>query len=195
MRRERGPLRSCVTEPARTSKTSRPSGSSDNASRSSLIRPTSIGQSAFATSWRTLRRMVTESHLTPQFSGRVLPSDARRERIMKWSARGVAAMPCDGPLQLLVRRLAQHFASQLQRYVNALHDSGAYYCARHVRAATYLSARIFQDAINADFWIAVLVHKRRGRLIGVPSPANTSHVDAKKTVCSLRDSSAILTVR
>jgi hypothetical protein len=27
---------------------------------------------------------------------------------MKWSARGVAAMRFDGPLQLLVRRLAQH---------------------------------------------------------------------------------------
>jgi hypothetical protein len=44
--------------------------------------------------------------LTPQFSGRMLPSEARRERIMKWRARGVAAMPFDGPLQLLVRRHA-----------------------------------------------------------------------------------------
>jgi hypothetical protein len=29
---------------------------------------------------------------------------------MKWSARGVAAMPFDGPLQLLVRRLAMTLA-------------------------------------------------------------------------------------
>jgi hypothetical protein len=43
----------------------------------------------------------------PQFSGRALTCDARRERIMKWSARADAAMPCHGPLQLLVRRLAQ----------------------------------------------------------------------------------------
>src|SRR5262245_15769264 len=46
--------------------------------------------------------------LTPQFSGRALPREARHERIMKWSARAVAATPCHGPLQLLVRRLAQH---------------------------------------------------------------------------------------
>lgn len=41
-------------------------------------------------------------HLTSQFSGRTLPCEARRERIMKWSARGVATLPCHGPLQLLV---------------------------------------------------------------------------------------------
>jgi hypothetical protein len=35
---------------------------------------------------------------------------------MKGSARGVAAMPFDGPLQLLVRRLAHHeLASKLER--------------------------------------------------------------------------------
>jgi hypothetical protein len=45
--------------------------------------------------------------LTPQFSGRALPCDARCERIMKWRARGVAAIPYDGPLQLLVRRKHQ----------------------------------------------------------------------------------------
>jgi len=43
--------------------------------------------------------------LTPQFSGRALPHEARRERIMKWSARVVAATPYHGPPQLLVRRL------------------------------------------------------------------------------------------
>jgi hypothetical protein len=42
--------------------------------------------------------------ITPQFSGRALPFEARRACIMKWSTRGVAAMPYDGPLQLLVSR-------------------------------------------------------------------------------------------
>jgi hypothetical protein len=37
-----------------------------------------------------------------QFSDRTLPCEARRERIMKWRARAVAAMPFGGPLQLLV---------------------------------------------------------------------------------------------
>ena len=41
---------------------------------------------------------------TPQFSGRALPWEARHERIMKLSARAVAATPCHGPLQLLVSR-------------------------------------------------------------------------------------------
>jgi hypothetical protein len=41
---------------------------------------------------------------TPQFSGRALTFDARRQRIMQWRARGVAAVPRHGPLQLLVRR-------------------------------------------------------------------------------------------
>ena len=50
---------------------------------------------------------VVLRRMTPQFSGRALPCDARRERIMKWRARAVAAPPCNGPLQLLVRRLAQ----------------------------------------------------------------------------------------
>jgi len=49
----------------------------------------------------------SSSRITPQFSGRTLPFDARRERIMKWSARDDAAMPYHGPLQLLVRRLAR----------------------------------------------------------------------------------------
>jgi hypothetical protein len=40
---------------------------------------------------------------TPQFSGRTLPFGAHRERIMKWSARGVAAPTYDGPLQLNIR--------------------------------------------------------------------------------------------
>jgi hypothetical protein len=53
--------------------------------------------------------------LTPQFSGRVLSPEARRERTMKWSARGVAAMPYDGPLQLLVIRLARHVISSATR--------------------------------------------------------------------------------
>ena len=35
---------------------------------------------------------------------RALPRAARRACIMKWSTRDVAAMPFDGPLQLLVRR-------------------------------------------------------------------------------------------
>ena len=35
--------------------------------------------------WHKLHR----ARLTPQFSGRALPCSARRERIMKWSARGV----------------------------------------------------------------------------------------------------------
>ena len=54
-----------------------------------------------------LKNDVRGLRITPQFSGRALPCEARRERIMKWSARGVAAMRCDGPLQLLVRRLTQ----------------------------------------------------------------------------------------
>jgi hypothetical protein len=51
------------------------------------------------------QRDVLRMRIAPQFSGRALPCDARRERIMKWSARGVAALPNDGPLQLFVRRL------------------------------------------------------------------------------------------
>src|SRR5688572_22665764 len=45
-----------------------------------------------------------QRRLTPQFSGRTLPCEARHERIMKWRARAVAAPTCHGPLQLLVRR-------------------------------------------------------------------------------------------
>lgn len=51
-----------------------------------------------------LRRERVVFGLTPQFSGRALPYAARHARIMKWSARGVAALLFDGPLQLLVRR-------------------------------------------------------------------------------------------
>jgi hypothetical protein len=43
-------------------------------------------------------------HITPQFSGRALPVEARRACIMKWSTRGVAATTYHGPLQLLVMR-------------------------------------------------------------------------------------------
>src|SRR5690606_21835057 len=43
--------------------------------------------------------------ITLQFSGGVMPRDARRERIMKWRARGVAARRYHRPLQLLVRHL------------------------------------------------------------------------------------------
>jgi hypothetical protein len=43
--------------------------------------------------------------LTPQFGGRALPRDARRERIMKWRARAVAATTCHDPLlAILVSR-------------------------------------------------------------------------------------------
>jgi hypothetical protein len=42
--------------------------------------------------------------ITPQFSGRTLPCEARRERIMQWRARAVAATTYHGPLQLLVMR-------------------------------------------------------------------------------------------
>ena len=41
------------------------------------------------------------SRLTPQFSGRVMTCDVRRERIMQWRARAVAATTYLGPLQLL----------------------------------------------------------------------------------------------
>ena len=44
------------------------------------------------------------SNLTPQFGGRALAIEARRESIMKWRARAVAATMCYGPLQLLVIR-------------------------------------------------------------------------------------------
>ena len=37
--------------------------------------------------------------ITPRFSGGAMPCAARRERIMKWSARVVAAMSFDRPLQ------------------------------------------------------------------------------------------------
>jgi hypothetical protein len=40
--------------------------------------------------------------ITPQFSGRALPCEARRERIMKWRARAVAATTWHGPLQLII---------------------------------------------------------------------------------------------
>src|SRR5262245_8428932 len=48
-----------------------------------------------------------ERRLTPQFSGRAMPCDSRRERIMKWRARAAAATTYHGPLQLLVRRHAR----------------------------------------------------------------------------------------
>jgi len=59
------------------------------------------------TSSSCVRVLPCRLRLTPQFSGRTPPCDARRERIMKWRARAVAATPCHGPLQLLVRRLAR----------------------------------------------------------------------------------------
>jgi hypothetical protein len=49
-------------------------------------------------------RNCLQRRITPQFSGRATPCDARRERIMQWRARAVAATTCHGPLQLLVRR-------------------------------------------------------------------------------------------
>jgi len=54
--------------------------------------------------------------LTPQFSGRALPCDARRERIMKWRARAVATTPFHGPLQLLVRRQPARLHALLLRF-------------------------------------------------------------------------------
>lgn len=48
---------------------------------------------------------VASGRLTPQFSGRALPLEARHGRIVKWGARAAAAAPCHGPLQLLVRHL------------------------------------------------------------------------------------------
>src|SRR5262249_4699529 len=42
--------------------------------------------------------------ITPQFSGGALTSAERRERKMKWRARGATAMGPDRPLQLLVIR-------------------------------------------------------------------------------------------
>jgi hypothetical protein len=48
--------------------------------------------------------MSLPCRITPQFSGRALPYDARRERRMKWRARAVAAPTGHGPLQLLVSR-------------------------------------------------------------------------------------------
>jgi hypothetical protein len=54
-----------------------------------------------------LDRVRPGKSLEPQFSGRTLPCEARRERTMQWSARGVAAMPFHRPLQLLVRRHAR----------------------------------------------------------------------------------------
>jgi len=46
--------------------------------------------------------------ITPQFSGGALTSAERRERKMKWRARGATVMASDRPLQLLVMRLARH---------------------------------------------------------------------------------------
>lgn len=37
------------------------------------------------------------AHITPQFSGRTRPREARRERIMKWRAHAVAATTYHGP--------------------------------------------------------------------------------------------------
>ena len=54
--------------------------------------------------------------LTLQFSGRALPCDARRERIMKWSARDVATILDHGPLQLLVRRHVRHKNGPLTKH-------------------------------------------------------------------------------
>src|SRR5688572_1654957 len=72
-----------ATEPASTSNVSTPSGVWDNTSRSSILirQPLSIWHRLFARPCSTLRRMVGESHLTPQFSGRATPCEARRERI------------------------------------------------------------------------------------------------------------------
>jgi hypothetical protein len=52
----------------------------------------------------SLKRFAFTSRLTPQFSGGALSSAKRRERKMKWHARGATAMPLDRPLQLLVMR-------------------------------------------------------------------------------------------
>ncbi len=61
-----------------------------------------------------------ERRLTPQFSGRALLCEARRERIIKWRARAVAATPCHGPLQLLVIRQAAQ--SNFRRFFSAAHS-------------------------------------------------------------------------
>src|SRR6187431_965231 len=64
-----------------------------------------------------------QRRITPQFSGRALPCEARRERIMKWRARAVAATPYHGPLQLLVMRW--HHASSRPRNVHSSSASNA----------------------------------------------------------------------
>src|SRR5688572_1992799 len=44
------------------------------------------------------------SRITPQFSGRTPPCEARSKRIMKWRACCAPAPTYHGPLELLVRR-------------------------------------------------------------------------------------------
>src|SRR5262245_52516321 len=59
-----------------------------------------------------LSRGPSKGRLTPQFSGRARPGEARRERILKWRARNLAATPYHGmrdtltcPLhELVIRR-------------------------------------------------------------------------------------------
>jgi hypothetical protein len=65
--------------------------------------------------------MTLETRIASQFSGGALPCEARRER-MKWSARDVAATPFDGPLQLLVRRLAQRSSASTKAIGIRLHQ-------------------------------------------------------------------------
>src|SRR5688572_19487828 len=63
--------------------------------------------------------MTVRGRLTPQFSGPTLSCDARRERIMKWRARAAHVLGHHGPLQLLVRRLAQALLT-LRVFVNEM---------------------------------------------------------------------------
>jgi len=56
-------------------------------------------QSAITEQSHAMRFM---SRLTPQFSGRALPCEARRTCIMKWRTCSAPAPTCHGPLQLLV---------------------------------------------------------------------------------------------
>jgi hypothetical protein len=46
--------------------------------------------------------------ITLQLSGRELSCEVHREHIVKWRARGVAAMAYHRPRQLLVMRLLYH---------------------------------------------------------------------------------------
>jgi hypothetical protein len=73
--------------------------------------------------------------LTPQFSGRATTRPARRTRIMKWRTCDAHVLGQRGPLQLLVRRLAQRFCGSDQCSAGAVVEHQSHRRTRFLYAA------------------------------------------------------------